>query len=270
MISSLKLGGLIFSSFFFISIIGQTKNIYPSLQQNKNWSLLIGYNIFEKGKITNQNGYYHISNHVLNSYSVGIEYDIFPHKKASILLGILISDEPAYKISYSIYKKDIYSHFTDDLFNKEKGNSLVPSYSIPVMGRLNLKLFKNTFLNGVLGIRVRYLAYGIIESSNIIWNENQTESREIFSLNLSSNQKIIQGGVVLGTGLSFKFKKFTLQSNFRYFINFDDTFYGEYGFGNLLSSSPSRGSYTLRGNHLNVSLLIGLKYKKGSNKFYGD
>jgi len=261
MINYLKIGGVIFPSFFLLSIIGQTKNIYPSLFQKKKWSLSIGYNIFEKGEITKQNGDYHITNHVLNSYSIGAEYDIFPHKKTSIILGVLLSGEPAYKISYTINKNDIYSHFTDDLDNQEKGNAIVPSYSIPILSRLNLKLSENTFLNGVLGIRVKYLAYGIIENSNIIWNENKTESREVFSLNLSSNKKIIQGGLIFGTGVSFELKKFTLQPNLRYFINFNDTFSGEYKFGNLLTSSPSKGSYKLTGNHISISLSIGLKQK---------
>lgn len=261
MIKYLKIGGVLFPSFFILSIIGQTNNFYPSLLQKKKWSLSIGYNIFEKGEVTKQNGDYHITNHLLNSYSVGAEYDIFPHKKFSISLGVSLSGEPAYNISYMINKNDLYSHFTEDLLNQEKGNAIVPSYSIPVLSRLNLKLTENTFLNGVLGFRVKYLAYGIIESSNVIWNENQTESREIFSFNLDSSKKTIQGGLIFGTGLSFELKKITLQPNLRYFLNFNDTFSGEYKFGNLFTSSPSKGSYKLTGNHLRISLSIGLKQK---------
>ncbi len=92
-----------------------------------------------------------------------------------------------------------------------------------------------------------YFPHGGSEYTYAISDEQLSDYREIFGLKLESPGNSIQGGFVIGTGCSYALDKVLLKANLIYVMNFQNTITGEYQFGNLFSSPPTRGYYNLSG-----------------------
>jgi hypothetical protein len=219
--------GILLAIVFHLSLVAQSNDEYPRLEKYRKWSVNFGPTLYKKAEIAPQYGEYSFTNKPIPSFTAGIEYDFYPERKWSVITGLLVAREPVYNISYTIFNKDLYPGSEGDLLNKAKAYSLM-TFSAPLMLRLNIQSTSKTYL-------------------------------EIFGLNLHSQEFSFYGSSVIGTGFSIAMDKILLKTNLTYVINFQNTIEGEYQFGNLFESEPTRGSYELSGNYLSLSFSVSLK-----------
>jgi len=248
-------------------LFAQGNKEYQSLSKYSKWSLVAGPVLYNKAKIYPQYGDYTFENRPIWGFNAGIEYDFYPDRKWSFVIGLIVALEPGLNIEYCIKKEDIYSQFTEDWVDKAKMYA-IPSLSAPLLVRLNIQVNKNMFANFTTGLKVMYFPSGYLDWSVVFHNEDDTESREVFGLKLESPDNSFQGSFVIGTGVCFALNKILLKSNIIYVMNFQNTIAGEYQFGNLLSSPPTRGDYELSGNYLGLLFSVSIAKKKNKDQAY--
>jgi hypothetical protein len=219
--------------------------------------------LFDKATLSPQYGDLSFDNKPIIGFNAGFEYDFYPEKKWSLNTGLLIGLEPIYNLKVSIDIKDLYQTYESDVVVKTRKYSII-SFSTPILVRLNIQALRKLFLNFSTGLKVVYFPTGESELYITIVNEDDTESRQVFGLRLKSPENAFQGSFVIGTGCSYVLDKVLLKANLVYVMNFQNTISGEYQFGNLFSSPPTRGYYNLSGNYL--GLLFSASLKKGWGK----
>jgi len=255
--------GIILTIVLLSEAQGQLNSQYPVLSRYRKWSIIAGPVFYNKARIYPQYGEYTFKNRPMWGFNAGFEYDFYPDRQWSFITGFLVAYEPIYNIKYRILKQDLYPQYTEDIVDKYKSYSFL-SYSVPLLLRLNIQSGKNSFVNFLSGLKVMYFPKGDSYYGLLISNEDNTESREIFGLNLHSQDYKFYGSFIVGTGASFAMKKLLLKANLIYVINFTSTIEGEYQFNNLFTSPPARGNYKLSGNYL--GLLISASLKKSKKK----
>lgn len=173
---------------------------------------------------------------------------------------MILAYEPAYNINYRIKKQDLYPVYTEDATGEAKmyGN---PSLSVPLLGRLKIQANDKLFIIITTGFKVMYFPPGEASLTLIFRNEDQSEAKEVFGLRLKSPENSFQGSFVIGSGSSYTLNKILIKTILLYVYNFQNTIEGEYLFGNLATSSPTRGDYELSGNYLGLLFSISIAKK---------
>jgi hypothetical protein len=136
---------------------------------------------------------------------------------------------------------------------------------MPLLLRLNLRVGENSFTNFMAGYKAMYMQKGGSDFGAIFSDFTTLESREMFGLRLHTQDYSIYSSFVIGTGFSYAFKNALIKTNLIYVMNFQNTIEGEYQFGNLFTSPPTRGTYELSGNY--VSLMVTASLNKKYNIF---
>ncbi len=240
----------VFLTIVLSSEIAAQENIeYPILEKYRKCSLMIGPALYNRAQIYPQYGSYTLTNNPIPGYNAGINYDFHPEKKWSLITGLWFAKEPIYNIRYTIYKKDIYSNFTEDWVSNAKSYAIV-SFSAPLLLRFNLQTSNNSFINFLTGFKVMFFPPGGAEYGVVFHNEDDSESREVFAMRLESQEFPLYGSFIVGTGGSVALPKMLVKMNVIYVMNYPNTIEGEYQFGNLFSSPPTRGDYKLSGNYV--------------------
>lgn len=238
----------------------QKNNRENAINQYRNWSIVAGPVIYNKAKLTPQYGDYTFVNKPILGYYAGFDYDFYHFKKWTLTSGFLWSKEPVYNLEYVLKEEDIYSHFNGDLYDYTKGYAML-SFSFPLYLKRNFQVARNLYLQPFTGLKLKYFPAGSAELSVNIYNEDRSESREVFGLRLESPENSFQCSYLIGVGCSYGMKKVLVKANLIYSMNFQNSISGEYMFGNLLVSPGSRGYYDLSGNYL--GLLFSFNLKKG-------
>jgi len=237
------------------------KNIeYTNLSKYRNWSFVLGPVLYNKGKIYPEYGNYTFTNKPIPGYCFGFEYDLHPERKWSFSTGLSFSKEPVYNIHYIIYNEDLYPGSNGDLVDDSKMYSLV-TFSVPLLFNMRLQSGDHFFINFLTGIKVMYFPAGDAYFGLEISDQATMETREIFGLNLHSQDFPLYGSYLIGTGVSYAMKKVYLKTNLIYVMNFQNTIEGKYQYDNLFVSPAAGGEYTLSGNYLGLLFSIGLKKK---------
>jgi hypothetical protein len=242
-------------------VLAQGNSEYQALAKYRKWGIVAGPVFYNSAKIYPQYGDYTLENKPMWGFNAGFEYDFYPDRKWSFITGLLVAKEPVYNVHYRIYNKDLYTGYDGDLVDNYKSYAIV-TFSAPLLVRLNLQAGNHTFLNFLTGLKVMYFPSGDAYYSYTISNEDNTESREVFGLNLHSQDFSFYGSFVIGTGISYTMRKVLLKTNIIYVMNFQNTIEGEYQFGNLLTSPPTRGDYELSGNYLGLLFSVSLAKSK--------
>ena len=248
---------------FVTRSFSQVQKSYDELKSFSKWSIVAGPVLFDKATLSPQYGDLSFDNKPIIGFNAGFEYDFYPEKKWSIITGLILTKEPIYKFNYRIAIEDTYAHYLEDWVSAAKANAIV-SFSAPILIRINIQAHKRLYLNLFSGLKVKYFPQGAADYTLIMGNEDRTETREMFGLRLNSPANAFQGSFVIGTGCSYALDKVLLKANLVYVMNFQNTISGEYQFGNLFSSPPTRGYYNLSGNYL--GLLFSASLKKDSGK----
>lgn len=252
--------GIVLTIVLSLSASAQESREYNDLKAYRKWSIVAGPVLFDKATLSPQYGDLSFDNKPIIGFNAGFEYDFYPEKKWSIITGLILTKEPIYKFNYRIAIEDTYAHYLEDWVSAAKANAIV-SFSTPILIRINIQAHKRLYFNLFSGLKVKYFPQGTADYTLVMGNEDRTESREMFGLRLNSPENAFQGSFVIGTGCSYALDKVLLKANLVYVMNFQNTISGEYQFGNLFSSPPTRGYYNLSGNYL--GLLFSASLKKG-------
>jgi len=261
----------IFADFFILfllifllynSLFAQELNRFPALSNYSKWSIVAGPALYSKAKLYPQYGDYTFDNKLIWSFNAGIEYDLIPDGKWSFTTGILMGFEPVYNIRYRIKEEDIYPEYTEDCTGDAKMYAN-PSFSFPLLARLNIQVNDKTFAYFTAGLRALYFPSGEAEFTLRLSSPELDESREVFGIRLYSPENELQGSFVIGTGIMLPVKRILLKSSLKYTINFQNIIEGEYLFDNLFVSPDSRGEYELSGNYL--ALMVSLSFSRRNN-----
>ena len=237
---------------------------YSQLGKYRNMGIMVGPILYDKALNIPQYGEYLFENKPIPGLNFGLEYDFYPEKKWSLISGLYVNSEPVYNIRFRILEKDLYPDWTEDLVDKAKMYA-IKSFSVPLLLQLNLQTGAKSFINFRTGLKIMYFPRGIAEFSLSILDSALSDSREIFGLRLKSPDFPLFGSYVVGTGVSYAMNAILLKLNLIYVMNFQRTITGEYQFGNLMSSSPTRGYYELTGNYL--ALQFSVNFKKPKNRW---
>ncbi len=244
----------------------QSNTYYPELSRYSHWSIIAGPALYNKAKLYPEYGEYTFENRPIWSFNAGFEYDFIPDGKWSFTTGVIVGYEPVYSIEYRIKEEDIYPHFTEDCVDEAKMYAM-PSFSFPLLARLNIQVNKKLFAFFTTGLRALYFPHGEASYSLIFSNPDQNESREVFGMRMVSPDNAVQGSFEIGTGLIFPVNKVLLKSRIIYVMNFQNIIEGEYLFDNMFVSPRSYGLYELSGNYLAVLVSVSLlKSKKNLNR----
>jgi len=242
-------------------VYAQTDKEYYTLKKYRKWGIIAGPILYNRAKLEPQYGDYTFENKPMLGFNAGFEYDFYPDRKWSFITGLVVALEPAYNVHYSFTKEDIYSIYEDDFEDKDKMYAMT-SFSIPLLMRLNIQVKKDAFVNFLSGFKVMFFPPGEAGLSVSFSNEDNSETREVFGLNLHSPDNLFHGSFVIGSGISYATKKILLKANMIYTMNFQNAMEGEYLFDNMFVSPRSRGYYKLSGNYLGLVFTVSLVKKK--------
>lgn len=255
-------------SFSFIAVISllaliqsntnaQNQDKYAMLSKYRNWSISIGPKFYSKARISAYYGDYTFTNKSIPGIDYSFAYDFHPERNWSLTTGLIITKEPVYWIKYRILKKDLYSQFKEDFVDRALSYSIF-SFSIPILYRYQFQTSSNAFITLSAGFKVMYYPTGYAYFSLEISKEDGSEAREIFGLNLETQNHSIYESFVLNPGFIIVKHNILWKPNLICVLNFQNIIKGDYQFGNLLSSLPAKGSYKLSGNYIGLNVAISL------------
>ncbi len=256
----ISVAGLFFIVAFGLTLFAQVSDEYPSLNKYHKFSFVTGPVLYNSAQIYPQYGNYSFQNFPIVGFNSGFEFDLYPEKKWSIITGFLVALEPTLNVQYKVLQKDLYPHFTEDWEDKINSYAMV-SFSAPLLVKMNIQLSKSFFANFSTGYKAMYFPPGGGITTLTIHNEDDSESREIFGINVESQKNLIYGSYVGGAGVTLATSWGLLKANLIYVINFQNTIEGEYQFANLLTSPPTKGKYELSGNYLGLIFSFNQKKK---------
>lgn len=257
---------LIISLFFCICSNSQTRD-YKELDQYSKFGILIGGTLYDKAKIEREYGELTFKNKPMPSFSFGIEYDLYPKNRWSVITGLSFSLEPLYNIEHYFEAKDIFQTWTNAEEDEASGYSIVTS-SIPIILSFKERISKNIFLELITGIKATYYPQGYAEYT--FGCGDDTIFKQVFGLRMeNTNRNNWYGSFIFGAGVNFLTKLSLIKVNLVYNYNFQNPIEGEYLFDNLLVSKRTYGKYYLSGNYLGLNVVFHLNrdiFKRKSKK----
>lgn len=232
------------------------------------WSFNITPVVYKKASITKDYGNTELVNKPMYSFQIGAKRNFFRTKKWGFNVGIFLGYIPSRNISFSLDKEDFAEIFGG--FEEESGNQLSHRYLfIPLNVEYKKKIAKSMYFNVNAGINFNLIRDSTNEYNYRIITEEMgeiIEVREIFISYQNTLDQFIQFGGTLSAGFYFPFKNWMLQTNIIYNKNFQNLWEGEYQFGNLFVSEPTRGDYIVSGDYLGLSTTFYFKKRTKKKK----
>ena len=251
---------VLFSSFYSTA---QDSSDFDVFKNYSSWSFSLQPAFYKKAKTEPYYGTHDMNNKNGIGWSFGANYSFCLNKKWSFITGAYIYREPVYWAKVEIEETDKFS----DGDPESTGSIWFTTYgpytlSVPFWVEYKHKINEKLFLNISPGWRVFLLPYGGAELSISVGNEDGNGERQVFASYADSQSNTIQGSFLLNTGVYIPYKKVLLKLNLVYNKSFQTLFTGEYQFGNLLISDPTKGSYKMSGDFIGVNVSIAFK-KRG-------
>mgnify|MGYP003630616841 FL=1 len=249
------------------SFIGQAQNNdatnFDIFNTYGNFGYSVAPVLFNRATITRKYGNTKLSNKPILSYQLGMEYHFNQGKRWGIIIGLNLTGTPLTNASYILNENDIYTGYN----NQEQLNGLGSLYiSIPLSIELKTRFSKKIYSNIGLGVKAGFLRGSSNEYLVSYYREDLQEVREVFAMYQLTNSKTPNTSIVLSGGLYFILKKCMIKTNLVYNKSFKNIVEGEYQFGNLLVSEPTRGDYKISGDYFALSTTIYFKIKKNKRK----
>lgn len=234
---------------------------FPELVKYQNFSISVGGRMYEKAEKTIKYGNY--ASHPLNpiTYSFGLGYEFFTSNKWSAKTGINFARVPLENEDIIILDKDFYASQGQNIVNPVREFSEF-FFSLPLILQYKHKLFNNHYISFNLGGTVLFMHPGLSEFT-VTANVDENVVAEIYKSYLISTGQYFHGGFTTGCSYYLDLRKLLLEFRFTYTSMFQNLFEGEFQYGNLLVSAPTRGSYKISGDYLEFSISTHfLKFKK--------
>jgi len=245
-----------------------TRNDLSSFEGFKKVGFHLSGVFYKKADIDRKYGNYELITNPTLSGRIGFDYAFNHQKNWSYRTGLYLDLIPSYNLEFEIKPEDLAFITWDldgSLDTKEKGNTFV--FTIPFLVEGKLQMSEKLFFSAMGGfdfsvIRSSAISFGVGYSDDEV-----NESREIFALYGESSGFFIYPSLRLSPGLYFVTEKALYQIQLTYKKSLVPYFKGEYQFGNLDVSEPTRGDYTFTGDFMALGLTVFLKKKKKKKKY---
>ena len=247
----------------FLKGNAQHENNLSSFNNYGKWGYSITPLLYNKASITRNFGNAILHNRSTPSFQIGVIRHFYRDKSWSFNTGVNLTLLPLYNLFFTLKNEDVFDDFGGEEFFKDYAYLY---FSIPLNLEFKKQLSKTVYYNVSLGINIYYLTDSRQELIFTLHNQNNTEAREVFALFQETQNNKIQASAVISTGFYFMFNRFMLQTNIVYNKNFQNLWEGEYQFGNLLVSEPTRGNYTISGDFIGLSTTVYFKKRTRKNK----
>jgi hypothetical protein len=260
MVNSKGLFITIISLLSFFSVFSQNCSDFTELEKYHNFGISIGGRIYRKGETIASYGNYKVQMKNPITYSFGCSYELFTANKWSVKSALNFAKPPFDKSSVTILQKDINPAFGRDLIIEINEFSKL-FVSIPLICQFKFKLFSKNYLSFNAGGIAIYHPYSSYEFTARAIADGIAV--EVYKLRAFSTSNFFHGGLTTGCSYYLDLNKILFEFRFTYTAMFQNIFQGEYQFGNLLVSPPTRGLYKMSGDYLEFSIATHfLKFKK--------
>ena len=235
-----------------LAIFSQNCSDFPELGRYHNFGISVGGRMYKKAEKIIQYGNY--KSHPLNpiTYSFGLDYEFFTSNKWSARTGLNFATVPFENEDFIFLNKDVYTGSERDLVFPMRSFSHL-CFSIPLTIQYKLKLFNKNYLSFNAGGIVLYMPQTDYEYT-IIALLHEDLSAEVYKSYLNSTGRYFHGGFTTGCNYYLDLNKVLLEFKFTYVAMFQNLFEGEFQYGNLLVSPPTRGYYNISGDYLEFSV----------------
>ena len=251
-----------------ISVNSFAQEEYPIFNEYRNYGFYATPILFKKAEISRKYGDRIFGTRSNYAVQFGIKKHFNKEKEWSIITGVNFTPLPFYKFSFELKNEDMpHNDYNESLFVSD---SSIGSFYASFISQAEhkIQLSKNIYLNTNLGLNISYLFSGSVLYTVSIEDEDNNLDREVFALYAHTPNSELQVSAIFGLGLYFPLKYFLLQTNIVYNKSFANVLEGEYQFGNLLVSEPTRGDYKVSGDFIGLSATFYFKKrKKGKKKF---
>jgi len=134
--------------------------------------------------------------------------------------------------------------------------------TIPAFVQFKKQLANKIYFNIETGFQFVIMQPGSFLTGLTLSNQEQDETRQIFSLYGDSSETNIYPNLIISPGFYFTLDKLLIQANFIYQKSFIAYYKGEYLFDNLFVSPRSRGDYELQGDYIGLSFNVHILKKE--------
>lgn len=225
---------------------------YPAFKNYKHWGIYYA-NVFNKKATTTRDyGEYVMDNKVPFSFNFGFEKMLYPERRFAFKTGFLIDMAPVAESTVTFKPEDIYPEFggyTDEI---KYYRFLI---TIPLLVEVKKQMSEHIYFNLETGLHLTIQPSGSFDFHILLVSEEKQEAREVFAVYADNpDKKWIYPNLIISPGLYFAESWGLVQANIIYQNTLINYYTGEYQFGNLIKSPPTRGNYKLSGDYIGVSL----------------
>lgn len=245
-----------------LTMLGQEANTFKVFDNYRSYSFEVTPVFFQKASVKRYYGTYELNNHSDFNLQYSIKKYFRKEKEWSYFAGLSLNITPSANYSFILKSYDIPFE-EDDYFTPfvKEGHRYL-SFLLGVENKMQIS--NKIFFNSNLSININYLQHGSIYSSYHISDEETQTTRENFALWISTQDNEIQGSASISAGFYFPLKYFLLKTDIVYNKTFQNVFEGEYQFGNLFISEPTKGAYKASGDYIGLSIAFSFKKSKKS------
>ncbi|MFL9845386.1 hypothetical protein [Flavobacterium rhizosphaerae] len=240
--------------------VAQHTEIYPDFKDYSKVGLCISPVLYTAAKTTRDHGDYSLDNHATFNFNFGFDYLIHPERKLAFKTGLHLDMVPMYNINMTIKDGDLWTEgpYTDNITSKYKLN-----FTIPALIQIKKQMAYNVYFSLDTGFHIMIMQEGGYDVNYIFTSPDGNESREVFALYANTNNPAcVYPNAIISPGFYVACYGMLIQGSIIYQKPLVPFFKGEYQFGNLLQSAPTRGDYSLSGQYLGLSFNIHLKKEK--------
>jgi len=251
-----------------VSFNGMSQNNSKEFEVFNNygkWGYSLTPILYNKASITKDFGETILENKATLSFEIGVNYHFWRAKRWSLNTGINLNLLPAQNASFSLRKEDVHDSFNG--FQEKVKSYGHLNFSFPINAEFKMPINNNKFFNINTGVSFYYMLTRRRNESIIsLVNTGINETREVFGIYQVTQDNKLQISAIFSAGLYIILKNYMIQTNLVYNKSFQNLWEGEYQFGNLLVSEPTRGNYTVSGDFIGISTTVYFKKRQKRKK----
>ena len=254
--------------FFILLLCFITSSFSQNSKSNKldifnsysNWGYSLTPIVYNKASTTRNFGEIILNNKPMLSFQLGVKSHFRADRIWSFRTGLNLTLISFANLNFELKKEDVFSSFKGyETHIKDHGYLFL---SVPLTIEYKKAVAKKVIFNSNIGLDIFYLTRSRNDLSIELISEELNEGREVFATYQETQDNQIQASAVFSVGLYFLFDKCMIQTNIVYNKNFQNLLEGEYQFGNLFMSEPTRGDYFVSGDYIGLSTSIYFKKRK--------
>ncbi len=248
----------------FSLVSAQEEAVFPEFEEFHRVAYLVQGNLYFKAKTKKDYGNYDLKNKNSWRPRIGIDYVIHPERELSFRTGFYIDYIPLFNIDLEFLPQDIPEEY-------RKGNNKEHIFSefykknvftVPLLLDLKKQLGEKLFFNTAFGFEINYLNSMYVDGTYAYTDNTTHDIYEMFGFYAeNANDFNLYAGIRISPGFYYFTKKVLYHLELTYTYKLTNLLKGEYQFGNLFESDPTRGPYTFRGSYLGLGLSVSFKKK---------